>query len=142
MLKSVSAMRIPQQYIIPFYKNLGILFYAFAAADKTVREQEIKTLQALVSHNWLTDDLVAARDKMNAKNALLRTFDWLLYDKEYNAETCYTNFLSFRNNHQHLFTDQINSLIMKTAGKITSSFSGRNKSELIMLAKLDLELKK
>jgi hypothetical protein len=31
---------------------------------------------------------------------------------------------------------------MKTASKIAQSFSGVNKSELIMLAKLDMELKK
>jgi hypothetical protein len=30
---------------------------------------------------------------------------------------------------------------MKTAGKIAASFAGKNKSELIMLAKLNLNLK-
>lgn len=30
---------------------------------------------------------------------------------------------------------------MKTADKIASSYAGKNKSELIMLAKLDLNLK-
>ena len=48
----------------------------------------------------------------------------------------------YKKKHNALFTDKVKGLIMKTAGQIASSFAGVNKSELLMLAKLDMELKK
>jgi hypothetical protein len=48
----------------------------------------------------------------------------------------------FKRAHNSLFSHNVNKLILKTAREIASSFSGINKSELIMLAKLDIELKK
>lgn len=44
--------------------------------------------------------------------------------------------------NKSLFTENRKRLILKTANAIASSFSNRNKSELIILAKLDIELKK
>ena len=52
------------------------------------------------------------------------------------------SFINYKNENEHEFTEQIKGLILKTAGKIASSFSGENKSELIMLANLNIEFKK
>ncbi len=79
--------------------------------------------------------------KSDAENAIIETFNWLCEDEEYNAEACYNSFINFKKENESIFTDHINTLILKTVGKISASFSGQNKSELIMLAKLNIELK-
>ena len=56
--------------------------------------------------------------------------------------TCFKEFLEYKNEHTYFFTDTIKQLILKTANAIAAAFAGKNKSELIMLAKLDMELKK
>ena len=63
-------------------------------------------------------------------------------DNEYSAKACFNSFLTFKNAHEQLFTKDMNMLILKTARIIASSFSKVNKSELILLAKLNMELKK
>ncbi|RNC87744.1 MAG: hypothetical protein ED556_00715 [Winogradskyella sp.] len=130
------------KYNISFYQNLGKLFYAIAAADKVVKAEELTKLQELIENDLLTSHIVNAESKADAQNAIINTFVWLDNDNEYNAEACYNSFVSFLDENRALFSNEINSVIMKIAGKISSSFSGQNKSELIMLAKLNLELKK
>ena len=125
-----------------FYQNLGKLFYAIAAIDGTVKSEELKKLQELVKTDWLKTDVIGASHKVDAENAIVNTFKWLNDDNEYDAQACYNSFISFKKNNEPLFTNKINTLIMHTAGKIASSFSGTNKSELILLAKLNLEFKK
>jgi len=78
---------------------------------------------------------------MDAEHSIINTFKWLHDDNEYNAKTCYNSFLTFKKEHESLFTDQINTLILKTARAIAASFSKVNKSELMLLAKLNIELK-
>lgn len=123
---------------IQFYQNLGKLFYAFAAIDNEVRKEELKKLIQIVNTKWI---IVKDFDK-TASNAIINTFKWLYNDNEYNAELCYKSFLQYLDKNRSLFNENINSLIIKTATEITASFSGQNKSEVILLAKLSLELKK
>lgn len=124
--------------IIQFYQNLGKLFFGFAAIDNSVRVEELNKLIDIVSKKWM---LLKHFDK-NSKNAIIDTFRWLQKDNEYNAETCFNSFIEYMHTHPSLFNNTINSLILRTASEITSSFSGQNKSEVILLARLDLELKK
>lgn len=127
---------------IKFYQNLGKLFYAIAASDKVVREEELNKLKETVKKVWLTSNLVQDDVKAEAEHSIINTFKWLNRDNEYDAETCFNSFISYKKDHEQLFTKELNALILKTANGIASSFSGKNKSELIMLAKLNLELNK
>lgn len=127
---------------ITFYQNLGKLFYAIAASDKAVKKEELDKLKETVKKNWLTSNLVHDDAKAEAEHSIINTFKWLNRDNEYDAETCFNSFISYKKDHEQLFTKELNSLILKTASAIASSFSGKNKSELIMLAKLNLELNK
>ena len=124
--------------VIQFYQNLGKLFFAFAAIDNYVRTEELNKLIEIVNKKWM---LLKNFDD-NSRQAIVDTFKWLQKDNEYNAETCFKSFLEYMQSHQSLFNNNINKLILKTATEITASFSGQNKSEVILLAKLDLELKK
>lgn len=125
-----------------FYQMLGKLFYAVAASDKQVRDEEFNKLKAIIKQQWLNTDLV--KDDFNSKAVyqIEYVFEWLHKNEKLNAKTYFDDFVTYKNKHPHLFTESIRKLIMKTANKIAYSFSGLNKSELIMLAKLDMELKK
>ena len=66
-------------------------------------------------------------------------FDWL-DDKEVDPGECFEDFKEFKKEHPKLFSTTIKNLIWKTADAIAASFAGKNKAELIMLAKLKMLL--
>tara|TARA_R110002124_G_scaffold154602_3_gene321703 strand:- start:26662 stop:27075 length:414 start_codon:yes stop_codon:yes gene_type:complete len=132
-------LTLKQKTDVEFYQNLGKLFYAIAATDKHVRDEEFSTLKHIINNEWISSenlegDFIA--------NTILNTFKWLHNDNEYNAKICYNSFINFKRSHEAFFSKKINSLILKTASSIAASFSSQNKSELIMLAKLYIEFKK
>lgn len=135
-------MNLDDQNTYRFFQNLGKLFFAFASVDDNVREEEVEVVKQLVRKYWLDENILNTISKGDAENVIIKTFDWLYEDNDYNSEACYDSFISFKRQNESFFTDPINSLILKTVGKITASFSGQNKSELILLAKLSIELKK
>ena len=122
---------------IEFYQCLGKLFYAIAAADNCIRDEELEKLEEVLEEEWIVLDNFNTTDKA----LIINTFKWLRTDNEYDSEVCYNSFLSFKKGHEEFFNSAMKSLILKTAGKIASSFSRENKSELIMLAKLSIEFK-
>jgi len=134
-------MKIEKELVHKFYQNLGKLFYAIAAIDGNVREEELDKLKGVVKKEWLTTNLIDDGFKKSAEQSIINTFKWLHDDNEYNAETCYNSFLTFKKEHESLFTNDINTLILITTRAIAAAFSKVNKSELILLAKLDMELK-
>lgn len=120
------------------YQHLGKLFYAIAKTDDCIRDEELKKLEEVLDNEWMILDGFNAISKAIITN----TFKWLDKDNEYDANVCFANFVKYKRAHEALFSNDLKSLILKTAGKIASSFSGQNKSELIMLAKLSIEFKK
>jgi hypothetical protein len=135
-------MSLDKGVSLQFYQNLGKIFYAIAVADHVVRDEEYTTVINLVETYWLPEDSVLLSSKSDEKNAIIDTFKWLYEHKEEDADECYKSFISFKKSNPSIFTKNINALILKTVGKIAMSFSGQNKSELILLAKLDFELRK
>ena len=135
-------MNSKQNIAHQFYQNLGKVFYAIAAADNSVKDEEFNALQRVIKEDWSNKNLTGLDFQSDEKHIVLETFDWLRRDKEYNAEACYSSFVNFKKQNESFFTDKVNTLILKTAGEIAASFSRKNKSELIMLAQLNIELKK
>ena len=129
-------------YPIEFYQNLGKLFYAIAASDKVVRTEEYAKLKDIVKKDWMSSNLIEDSFKKNAEASIINTFNWLENDKEYDAETCYNSFITYKKQNEALFTTEIKKLIIKTASAIVYAFLGSNKQELILLTKLKLELNK
>lgn len=134
-------MQTQKTVVLNFYQNLGKLFYAIAAADKMVHELEVNKLKELVKKHWLEVDTIEDAYHTDAAYQIEIVFDWL-NNNDFKTETCFEDFVAFKKEHPTLFTQAINKLIMQTASAIAASFSGLNKSELIILAKLDIELKK
>ncbi|NNE32448.1 MAG: hypothetical protein HKN40_08775 [Winogradskyella sp.] len=127
---------------LEFYRNLGKLFYAIAAVDGTVRPIEIHKLKTLVKEQWLDIDPLEDAFGNDAALHIEVVFDWLVMDGEPNASTCFNDFVRYKDKQKDLFTNEVKKLILKTASTIAYAFSAINKSELILLAKLDMELKK
>lgn len=126
---------------IKFYQNLGKLFYAIAASDHEVRDAEFDKLKELVKKQWLELDSIEDVFGTDAAYQIEIVFDWLNNQNNLNAKACFEDFVNYKNEQKHLFKDNVKKLILKTASSIAMSFSGINKSELVMLAHLDKELK-
>lgn len=124
-----------------FYYSLGKLFYAIAAADKVVRDQEFEQLKSCVEKYWL--DLDDVEDAFGSDSAYLMeiVFDGTVA-LDLKSEEMYDAFVDFYREQKHLFTPDVKSIILKTAREIAGSFAGVNKSELMLLARLELELNK
>ena len=125
-----------------FYQNLGKLFYAIAAADRKVRDAEFDKLKSIVKNQWLDVDPLTDEFDTDAAYDIEIVFDFLKNEERMNIYSLYEDFVDYKKDQKHLFTPEIKKLILKTANAIAASFSGINKSELILLAKLDIELKK
>lgn len=125
---------------IKFYQNLGKLFYAVAAIDKNVRKEEFDRLKEIVKEQWLDIDAIEDDFFSDAAYQIEIVFDWLYDKKEIDVSTYFNEFVSYRNEQSHFFTEPIKQLILKTADAIASSFAGKNKSELILLARLKIAL--
>ena len=134
-------MKTEKKMTLKFYQNLGKLFYAIAAADKLVHKIEFDKLKEIVKKQWLSVDLLEDDYHTDAAYQIEIVFDWMNNEQNLNTKACYEAFINYKKEQPHLFTVPIKKLILKTAGAIAASFSGVNKSELIMLAQLDIDLK-
>ncbi|AUP81328.1 hypothetical protein [Flavivirga eckloniae] len=124
-----------------FYQNLGKLFYAVAFADKNIEAAEFDALKENVHHVHAILSLKHRVPKADAEHYIASTFN-TMENENRTVESCYNDFMAFKRTNEPLFSKSLKIAILKTAGLIASAFSGKNKSELIMLAKLDIEFKK
>lgn len=124
-----------------FYQKLGELFYAIAASDKVVRETEYKALTQLVEEEWKSMDDYEDQFKTDAAYQISIVFEWFDYERM-DADDCFDSFREYFKDYKDLFSEKRKKLILKTVHKIADAFNGTNKSELIMLTKLELLFKK
>lgn len=122
-----------------FYHNLGKLFYSIAAADKKVHEEEFKTLRSFIEKYWLDYDDLEDIFESDAAYLIEVVFEGVDFFQETPANM-YDDFLIYKQEQPQLFTKEVNQLILETARAIAHSFSGVNKSELIILHQLEMEL--
>tara|TARA_R110002051_G_scaffold91205_3_gene160296 strand:+ start:62065 stop:62472 length:408 start_codon:yes stop_codon:yes gene_type:complete len=123
-----------------FYQNLGKLFYAVAFADKRVRPEEFSKLQECVLEYWLDYDDLQDVFGSDASFLIEMVFEGVEAFEE-PADEMYDAFVTYKREQPHLYTEKAKKLILDTAMAIAHSFSGLNKSELVMLGKLQLEFK-
>lgn len=122
------------------YQNLGKLFYAVAMADKAIRPIEVIRLKEAVKEKWLDVDEVEDEFGVDAAYQIEIVFDWLK-DEEKDGQIYFDEFKEFFEEHKDRINPKMITLIWQTAEAIATSFAGKNKSELIILAKLKLFLK-
>lgn len=128
-------MKPSRQTMIHFYQQLGKLFFSVASVDKTVREEEIAQLKEIVKKEWLPLENSLSEFGDDAAYQIEIVFDWLV-ENDWNMSRIVPDFEIFKKEHPHLFTSQVNDLILKTAKAITNSFSGKNKSESVLIDQL------
>ncbi len=119
-----------------FYQKLGEIFYAVAAADNVVRQEEYNALKEMVIQEWRESDLNESSNKLCQMEIMFNWFDY----EQLDANSCFEHFEEYYKENSHLFTPEIKKLIWKTANTIADSVSTKNKRELIMLAKLQILL--
>jgi hypothetical protein len=134
-------MKTAQKPQVLFYQKIGELFYAIAASDKVVKKAEYDALRNKVAKRWKNLDEYTDSYNTDAAFQIEIVFDWFDYE-HLDGDDCFESFKSYYLNNKSLFTKERKKLIWETADAIASSFSGKNKSELIMLAKLKLLLEK
>tara|TARA_R110000744_G_scaffold295720_2_gene405746 strand:+ start:526 stop:969 length:444 start_codon:yes stop_codon:yes gene_type:complete len=122
------------------YKSLGKLFYAVAICDGSVHLKEWDKVEEIVKEKWLYVDDFTDRYGIDAANQIEVIFDWLL-EYEKTSEECFREFKEFYEAHPDAFSEEIKSLTKETTNAIANSFSKKNKSELMLLAKIELLLK-
>ncbi|MDC6365936.1 MULTISPECIES: hypothetical protein [Flavobacteriaceae] len=120
-----------------FYQNLGKLFYAVAMADHSIHVNEIERLKEIVREHWLDVDEIKDEYGNDAGFQIEHIFNQLL-EYETKADTIYEEFEAFYTDNTALFPDNIKRLAMSTARAIAAAFAGSNKSELIILGRLEL----
>jgi len=121
------------------YESLGKLFYAVAISDGNVHNKEWEKVKEYVKDDWLYIDDFTDRYGTDAANQIEIVFD-VLMESSKGSKECFEEFTNFYKEHSHAFSDEIKTLTKKTANAIANSFSGSNKSELILLAKINLLL--
>lgn len=126
---------------VDLYRKIGTLFYAIAAIDRHIMEEEITTMKSLLKSEWLSSSIKVNGESKNAIFYIEDAFRQLQREKK-DANCCFDDFITFKNGNDYLFTKKLKQFVFKIASKIASSFSGKNKKELILLGKLDLNFRK
>lgn len=130
-------MNPSKEPMIQFYQHLGKLFYSLAAADNVIREEEIAQLKKVMHSDWLALDDSIDQFGTDAAFQIEVVFDWLVQIDWRNDDQFLTEFKLFKQEHKNLFTDAVNKLILKTAFAIAHSFSGKNKSEMVLISQIE-----
>ncbi|TDQ30886.1 hypothetical protein [Zeaxanthinibacter enoshimensis] len=129
-------MEQQEKIISELYQHLGRLFYAVANADKKIHPKEIDALLKDVRRYWLDIDEGVDETGSDAAYQIEIVFDWLMAE-EMEPQDHFKEFSDFYRENKELFSPRIKELTRKTARDIAGSFAGKNKSELILLAKID-----
>ncbi|WP_442267584.1 hypothetical protein ACSIGC_07910 [Tenacibaculum sp. ZS6-P6] len=124
---------------IKFYQNIAKVFYAIAKSDNHINLHEINALKQVVKDKWLMIDETFDVFGTDTAYQIEVVFDWL-YSKNATTNDCFSDFIEYYYNHPYFFTDDVKHLILETSNLIANAFKGKNKSELLILNKLEIEL--
>ncbi|WP_025740861.1 hypothetical protein [Aquimarina pacifica] len=113
-----------------FYKKLAHLFYAVSMADKKMVIEEKRKIVSYVEKYWSH-----SFDKNDSKEIIYETIRELI-KKQMTSEEAYQVFKSYYQSKSDGFLKDLCQKIMEASDGIATSFSRRNKSELILLTKL------
>ncbi|MGK6352278.1 hypothetical protein [Parapedobacter sp. DT-150] len=120
---------------LEFYRKLGYLLYAIAAADREITAEEIGTLKKEVKDKWLTFDESTDEFDSDAAFQVEAVFDWLQEEMP-RAAKAYERFEAFVKEHPDFFNAALKKRIMETADHVAASFRNKNKAELSILSQL------
>ncbi|MFN8291763.1 MAG: hypothetical protein U0U70_16010 [Chitinophagaceae bacterium] len=118
-----------------FYKELGNLFYAIAAADKKISEKEKKTLDEEVQFAWKHYDHTT--DRFGSDRAFLIEFEFeTMEDMAEPAENAFRSFESFFREFESEIDQHTRTRIFNSARHIAEGVRKINQEELAYLVRL------
>lgn len=118
------------------YSTLGNLFYGVAFADKRLYQEEEERLEQALRTYWSFTE-TSSDSRENLITLITHGFRDAAENK-LSGESCFDSFKTYYTSNPKLFTGEISRNIFKVANSIANSVAGRNKAELIYLAKLKL----
>ncbi|MBK9149273.1 MAG: TerB family tellurite resistance protein [Flavobacteriales bacterium] len=122
-----------------FYKELGRLLYAIAAADGKISDQEIRTLKKVVSDQLVPQEV--STDHFGTDQAYITEFEFdVLAERGASVEGAFDSFIAYMARHRHDLTTQRKELIYRCADAVASAFHGVGKAELPLLIELHKHL--
>jgi len=118
-----------------FYKELGRLLYAIAAADGKVSTKEIDTLK------WVVKDLLvpveASTDHFGTDQAFVTEFEFdTLMDRGMSSANAYESFSTYFSEHRYHLGRERKELIYTCADAVANAMHGVNAKELPILIEL------
>ncbi|MDY2587925.1 hypothetical protein [Winogradskyella aquimaris] len=114
--------------------HLAHLFYAISKVDGNLAFDEYTTLSESLKNRWhhLTDaQLEVVKNQFNT-----------LQRNNISSKESFSTFIEFAHQNPNLFTEELKTIILKTANDIAYAFAKINKSELNLMVNLSLEFKK
>ncbi len=114
-----------------FCQILAKLFFAITSIDQRVNAEEVEFFKSNFKKDWKTLKLLTNKET----ETVLREFNHLIITKA-DAHRCFDDFKKYIERNPQVFTQTIKNNIWKTADGITSAYARKNKSEVIVLAKL------
>jgi len=120
---------------LEFYRKLGYLLYAIAAADRQVTAAETDRLKTVLQDTWLKLEDSTDEFGGDAAYQVSSVFDWLLEETP-SAEKAFEKFEIFFKENPSFFAPAIKAHILETANNIAVAFRDKNKAELTMLFRL------
>jgi uncharacterized tellurite resistance protein B-like protein len=124
-----------------FYKHLGILCFAVASADKKITAAETDRFIEIITEHWKNLEDSTDEFGTDAVFAAESVFDWQI-ESFVTAEEAYNTFCQYATDNKSMYTPTVKIKLLQTAEAIASAFAGKNKSELVLLSRLQEFLKK
>ncbi len=122
-----------------FYKELGRMLYAIAAADGVVSKAEVAMLHEVV----LTELVPAepATDIYGTDQAWITEFEFdVLVDQQADPQGEFDSFIAYLSQHRKEVGPELRETILRVAKKVANAFHGVNRHELPFLSALHREL--
>lgn len=115
---------------VDFYESLAYLLYAVVVVDNHVRIEEKQKVRELVDDLWTIE--IQDLDSRSTIFSILKK----LFAENYDKELAFLHYKAFFLEHRALFPEELKKKIMFSANKIADAFSGRNKSESVLISRL------
>ncbi len=122
-----------------FYKELGRLLYAIAAADGRVAEPEVIALKRIVKEELVPQQ--NGTDHFGSDKAYFTEFEFdVLAERGATAEGAFDSFITYMALHHHDLAPERKEMIYRSADAVATAFHGVDKKQLPYLEELHRHL--
>jgi hypothetical protein len=122
-------------------KAIGYVVYAVASADNHVALEEKKIAHDLINEHWTlladNEDPFGVRS-LDFVDKIIVSFD----EDHLDSEKAFDSFKEIFEEQKNDFTPEIKQFILDLCIKVGSAFNQMNKSELVLLSRIEMLLKK